>query len=408
MAVALCAVIAKRLPARRHEYVFASSRYQWIVPRDIMKKRMYVLIILFAVAVIALPHCATRRAAEPAALKADAAKADENVIAPSTPVGSIYRLNAAKKEVLVKTNRIFRMGERLYVEIDSARAMMTATFPMMTSSKCELEAKDRKCFGRLVKGMPVYAYMPGEKKAARSEPKAGDTRTIGGMEFVYIPAGSFMMGSSDGERNDEERPLHRVTLDGFWMGKYEVTQGQYREIMGINPSYFKKEGWFSNSKRHPVENVTWRDAVDFCAKFAARHGIAVRLPTEAEWEYAARAGTNTRYYWGNEIDNNYLWHWNNSEGTTHRVGEKRPNAFGLYDMTGNVWEWCSDWYGEQYYRESPEKNPKGPDSGQYRILRGGSWLGSGCSDSSAVRVSYLPDSWYGIIGFRVVVPSAGK
>ncbi len=430
-----------------------------------MDRRMCVLIMLFAAA-IALPQCATRPRvetprAEPArvepanteiaAPKADPSKAvavEENVVSPSTPVGSIHRVNRGNREVLVRTKRILHMGERVYAEVGDEKAMMTATFPMLTSSKCTLEAASRKYFGKLAKGMPVYLYVPGEKKAARTEPtfvdthKAGETKTVGGMELVYVPSGSFMMGSKEspeelvrkygGGISDyrREQPRHRVSVDGFWMGKYEVTQAQYKKIMGKNPSHFK--GWFKGNR--PVEQVSWHNAQGFCWKFSEKHKVAVRLPTEAEWEYACRAGSETAYFWGdnvrdacrygNLLDRAYRAYrsWMSSDcsivdcndgyaHTTAPVGRFRPNAFGLYDIIGNVNEWCADWYDEQYYANSPERNPKGPERGTSRVLRGGSWYqGYYLNLRSAFRDWNNPDFAFGWSGngFRVVVSAGGK
>jgi formylglycine-generating enzyme required for sulfatase activity len=224
------------------------------------------------------------------------------------------------------------------------------------------------------------------------------TKKIGGIEFVLIPEGGFLMGSNDGQ--SDEMPAHRVAIDSFWIGKYEVTQAQYRAIMGKNPSHFKSGFGVSNL---PVERVSWNDAMEFCRRFSSRYGVRARLPYEAEWEYAARAGTTTKYYWGNGINSDYCWYTKNSGGKTHPVGEKKPNAWGLYDMSGNVWEWCMDWYDANFYRKSPNKNPKGPASGSARVLRGGSW---GFDDSglrSADRVRNYPESMDSIDGFRLVI-----
>lgn len=170
--------------------------------------------------------------------------------------------------------------------------------------------------------------------------------------MVRIPEGSFVMGT--GKAGDE--PEHRVTLSAYTIDKYEVTQAQYKKIMGKNPSSFKGDDL-------PVEQVTWYEARDYCKK------TGKRLPTEAEWERAARADSEQAVP---ENDNRF-WYWENSGRTTHPVGTKQPNAFGLYDMLGNVWEWTADFYSDVYYRESPERDPKGPFSGKYRVIRGGSW-----------------------------------
>jgi formylglycine-generating enzyme required for sulfatase activity len=179
-----------------------------------------------------------------------------------------------------------------------------------------------------------------------------DIKEIGSIKFMIIPSGSFMMGSVEGEGEKDEHPQHKVTLDSFWIGIYEVTQKQYQDIMGRNPSYFKGENL-------PVEQVTWDDAQEFCKKFSEKYNVKMRLPTEAEWEYACRAGATSQYYWGKELDGDYCWYKKNSGDITHPVGEKKPNAWGLYDMAGNIWEWCMDWYNDRYYMISPANNPKG-------------------------------------------------
>ncbi|MEK7450052.1 MAG: formylglycine-generating enzyme family protein [Planctomycetota bacterium] len=156
------------------------------------------------------------------------------------------------------------------------------------------------------------------------------------------------MGSNDGE--NDEKPIHEVALNSFLISKYEVTQGQWQKIMNNNPSNFKGDN-------NPVEQVSWDDCQEFCKRSetesASGGKTGLRLPTEAEWEYAARAGTTTKYYWGDSINDDYLW--DNSNLGTHPVGQKKPNGFGLYDMLGNVWEWCQDWYGAIYYQTSSKK-----------------------------------------------------
>ena len=166
---------------------------------------------------------------------------------------------------------------------------------------------------------------------------------------------------------ENERPAHVVTLTKpFYMGKFTVTQEQYQQVMGTNPSNFK-------GKDNPVEMVSWDDAQEFCKKVNAASAQAVRLPTEAEWEYACRAGTSTKYYSGDSEEDlkRVAWYYANSGNTTHPVGQKEPNRFGLYDMHGNVWQWCQDWYGE--YKADAVADPQGSAQGAYRVLRGGSW-----------------------------------
>ncbi len=231
-----------------------------------------------------------------------------------------------------------------------------------------------------------------------AEPVHGTAKTVGGMEFVYIRGGEFMMGSPDGEGYSNEHPRHLVKVGGFWMGKFEVTQNQYEDIVGNNPSYFK--GLFRGS--YPVETVSWNDARQFCQKFSQKYSVQARLPYEAEWEYACRAGSTTSYYWGDVFDGNYLWYYGNSGNTTHAVGGKLPNAWGLYDMSGNVWEWCEDWY-ETYYGSSPYENPTGPGSGSYRVLRGGSWDNNDDGSRPAYRDRNDPTGGNISNGFRVVL-----
>src|SRR5260370_8630072 len=187
------------------------------------------------------------------------------------------------------------------------------------------------------------------------------------MQFVSIPAGSFMMGCSAGDHecHADEKPAHRVSITRpFEIGKYQVTQAQYEAVTTANPSY-------SQSRNLTVECVSGDDAQNFCEEVNGKgDGYHYRLPTEAEWEYAARAGDSScRYGPVDEV----AWSRDNSGGKTHPVGEKKPNAFGLYDMLGNVWEWVQDWYSITYYTQSAESDPKGPGSGEYRVSRAGSW-----------------------------------
>lgn len=189
------------------------------------------------------------------------------------------------------------------------------------------------------------------------------------MDFVRIPPGEFMMGCSPGDSEcyAEEKPAHRVAIThSFEIGKYQVTQAQYESVVGSNPSYF-------SGANLPVEGASWNDAQKFCGLLnEKKDGHRYRLPTEAEWEYAARGRDEAARY--GPLDE-IAWHRDNSAEKTHPVGEKRQNGFGLCDTLGNVWEWVEDWYGLEYYSHSPKSDPKGPDSGEYRIARGGSWRG---------------------------------
>ena len=211
------------------------------------------------------------------------------------------------------------------------------------------------------------------------------------IEMLLIPAGTFMMGCSpgDAECGSEESPAHQVTLtNSFYMGKTEVTQAQWQAKMGSNPSSF---AGYSDSPSRPVERVSWNTIQTFNSQ------TGLRLPTEAEWEYACRAGTTTARY--GEL-NDIAWYDGNSGATTHPVAGKLPNALGLYDTLGNVWEWCQDRYGSMYYASSPLTNPTGPATGSYRLLRGGFWYGSYYHRASQ-RSYDLPGNFYELFGFRV-------
>jgi formylglycine-generating enzyme required for sulfatase activity len=214
-----------------------------------------------------------------------------------------------------------------------------------------------------------------------------------GMELVYMPAGSFMMGSEKGRSN--EKPVHRVMIrEGFYMGRYEVTQAQWQSVMDNNPSYFKGEN-------NPVEQVSWDDAVAFINKLNEMNdGYKYRLPTEAEWEYACRAGTTGDY--AGDLDE-IAWYKDNSGKATHPVGQKQPNAFGLYDMHGNVWEWCQDYWHDNYNGAPTDGSvwSSGGNSSE-RVLRGGSWVIGGYDLRSAGRIKSAPAYPYIVtFGFRV-------
>jgi formylglycine-generating enzyme required for sulfatase activity len=237
------------------------------------------------------------------------------------------------------------------------------------------------------------------------------TLDLGGdvkMETVLIRAGKFLMGSAQG-RFDNEKPVHEVTISQpFYLGKYPVTQEQWQAVMGSNPSRFR-------GMNRPVEGVSWNEAQEFCRKLSVRTGGTVRLPTEAEWEFACRAGSTTDYCFGDNEDGlaEYGWYEGNSSGTTHAVGEKKPNAWGLYDMHGNVWEWCHDWYEQRYDASSPRVDPQGPAQNalQAHVLRGGAWHVEASYCRSASRGGDFPcgeggpGSWShaGRNGFRIVV-----
>jgi formylglycine-generating enzyme required for sulfatase activity len=223
---------------------------------------------------------------------------------------------------------------------------------------------------------------------------AGSSTNIADIECVWIPPGSFPMGSTAGDA--DEQPVHTVQITrGFWMGKYEITQAQYSNVMGVNPATLK-------GPNYPVDVVSWINATNFCGRLSSQSGRRVRLPTEAEWEYACRAGTTTPYSYGSTISCGQV-NYSGCSGQMENVGTHAPNAFGLYDMHGNVLEYCSDWYAANYYGISPEADPQGPGSGTERVQRGGSWSWFAQDCRSAERGMMVPDNPYQEYGFRVVV-----
>ncbi|MFO0958306.1 MAG: formylglycine-generating enzyme family protein [Isosphaeraceae bacterium] len=286
--------------------------------------------------------------------------------------------------------------------------------------------------GRLNK--VVGLYLSGDNSARqRIEKQLETAKPIGtaaekdlitnsiGMKLKLIPAGSFLMGATpdDAEADEDEKPQHKVTISRpFYLGIYEVTQYEYRQIMGENPSEFK------DSELLPVERVSWLDAVKFCNKLSEREkrrpcyriegekvtiqgGNGYRLPTEAEWEYACRApqspGSVTKYPFGDRDEDlgQYAWFGENSGDKTHPVGQKKPNRWGLYDMQGNVWEWCQDFYSDVYYSFSPDTDPSGPDLAPRRVSRGGSWDSIPRSCRPAGRSWNSPGNRSRYLGFRV-------
>lgn len=254
-------------------------------------------------------------------------------------------------------------------------------------------------------GPTVRAQVPQNQ----SEAQPPRTRTVdlpgdAELTFVYIPAGTFRMGSPPSEkgRDGDEGPVHRVTItEPFYLSRYEVTQAQWRAVMGRNPSIFKHE---PNAENLPVDWVSWDDAQRFIDRLNRTHEATFRLPTEAEWEYAARAGTSTRFYWGSDENataiRDHAWAHSYAEGTSHPVGQKQPNPWGLYDMSGNVWEWTQDWYGS--YADTAQVDPMGPAQGERKVYRGGSWFNAPSTLRSANRHKHPTDEPFTNAGVRLV------
>ena len=219
------------------------------------------------------------------------------------------------------------------------------------------------------------------------------------IEMVKVEGGTFMMGATSEMKNpnSNEKPVHQVTLtNDYYMGKYEVTQALWQAVMGSNPSEYKGDNL-------PVETVSWNDCQKFISKLNSLTGRMFRLPTEAEWEYAARGGKESRgyQYSGSSNISDVAWYDENSGSKTHPVGTKQANELGIYDMTGNVWEWCSDWYSS--YSSSSQTNPTGSDSGSARVSRGGGWFNDASYCRLSVRFYYTPDFRLDILGLRLAL-----
>ncbi len=222
------------------------------------------------------------------------------------------------------------------------------------------------------------------------------TYTVKGVSFkmVGVEGGTFQMGSNSDSY--DEKPRHQVKLNSFSIGQTEVTQELWEAVMGSNPSSFK-------GPKLPVEYVNWNDCQTFITKLNQLTGQQFRLPTEAEWEYAARGGNQSKgytYSGSNNIDE-VAWYDDNSGSNPHEVATKAPNELGLYDMSGNVWEWCQDWYGSDYYSSSPINNPTGPSSGSHRVIRGGSWYSNATLCRVANRNDCNPTYTNYYYGFRL-------
>ncbi|MDH3598329.1 MAG: formylglycine-generating enzyme family protein [Candidatus Tectomicrobia bacterium] len=248
----------------------------------------------------------------------------------------------------------------------------------------------------LFTGVLLLTLLAAVTGPANSQPTPAKTMVNSiGMKFVLIPNGTFQMGSTTGDK--DEQPVHQVTISKpFSMGETEVTQAQWQAIMGTNPSLFQGD------PKRPVEQVWWDDVQAFIRKLNEKEGGNLyRLPTEAEWEYAARAGTTTAYSFGDDASvlGQYAWYKGNAGEKTHPVAQLKPNAWGLYDMHGNVWEWVQDWY--QRYSAEAVTDPQGPTSGTHRGRRGGAWnnLEQICRSSNRYSVAGYRDDF---LGFRLV------
>jgi len=265
----------------------------------------------------------------------------------------------AAREMLGQTNpRIEGMLARAYVELGKSTEAYAAI-----EKYFELAQETADDYPEMV---ALYAKVKSAKKKAEEIKRQGNPY-LANILMSRVPGGCFQMGDTFGDGDKDEKPVHEVCLDGFLMGKFEVTQGLWQAVMAENPAYFKK------GPGYPVETVSWEDVQIFLKALNAKTGKSFRLPTEAEWEYACRSGGKQQKYCGGENRDVLAWYKDNSGEMTHPVGQKAANGLGLYDMSGNVWEWVQDWYDKGYYGKSPGQNPTGASSGSGRDLRGGSW-----------------------------------
>lgn len=264
------------------------------------------------------------------------------------------------------------------------------------------------------KQKPATTQVAPKKHKSQSKPTKGGTvkcvatkasysngtLTVNGIKYnmVWVDGGTFRMGatSEQGSEISDEKPVHSVTLSGYYIGKTEVTQALWQAVMGSNPSYFEGDDL-------PVEQVSWDDCQEFIRKLNSLTGQNFRLPTEAEWEFACRGGNNSRgyKYSGSNYIDNVAWYDGNSGDKTHPVATKSPNELGIYDMSGNVWEWCADWYGD--YSSGRQTNPKGPYDGSYRVYRGGGWDIFARFCRSSFRNYFIPSNRYSILGLRLAL-----
>ncbi len=320
----------------------------------------------------------------------------------------------ARKDALASQKQI-GTDERKYAEDEVAagdRAWSSAEEALADGDY----AKAAEYYGAAETQYAKAVEVTPERKLLAQAPKAGQTRSVdlgGGvtLELVWIPPGDFMMGSPAGEENrDDDETQHRVTLTkGFWLGKYEVTQAQWRAVMGNTIGQQRDKAnkdWplRGEGADYPIYYVSWDDCQAFIKRLNAKGQGTFRLPTEAEWEYACRAGSTTAYCFGDSSSTlgSYGWYNENSGSKTHSVGGKSANAWGLHDMHGNVWEWCQDWHGT--YPSGSVTDPTGPSAGSYRVARGGSWYFNPRYCRSAVRSWSAPGDRYDILGFRLARP----
>jgi len=334
---------------------------------------------------------------------------------------SLRRTDAIISERAVTAGRILGVGKVVVCFVTSTNDSYVATLALINAVNGKVEAmKDIACNRNAVEliaaGKQAAKELIGKAKPVQSQPDnvTGPLATAGttsdgvykdpvtGMEFVLVKAGCYLMGEVTLKAADLEEPVHEVCVDSYYMGKYEVTQGQWKSIMKNNPAEAKK------GDSYPVENVSWEDVRTFILNLRQKSGNYYRLPTEAEWEYAARSGgKNEKWAGTGKADelSEYAWYRNplSPKSRIQPVGLKKPNGLGLHDMSGNVKEWVNDLYGDRYYMNSPKRNPAGPAEGDSRVLRGGSWDNKEEGVSVTGRECGGPSSTFNDYGFRLVL-----
>ncbi|MCE5194270.1 MAG: SUMF1/EgtB/PvdO family nonheme iron enzyme [Nitrospiraceae bacterium] len=301
------------------------------------------------------------------------------------------------------TGSVSIVGKTFYLTL-SLINVETGKIENVSEDECKCEVDDLiKSTKRLVK------RLLGEQVTTLET--ATTSGTTPDIEMVFVKGGCFQMGDTFGDRKSNEKSVHEVCIDDFYIGKYEVTQKQWKEIMGNNNS---RENCRENLC--PVDMISWNEIQDFITKLNKKTGKNYKLPTEAQWEYAARSGGKKEKYAGTSNEEelgDYAWYDKNSgfgffkNGKIFPVGQKKPNGLGIYDMSGNVWEWVADWYDENYYKNSPKNNPTGPNNGTEKVLRGGSQLNGTKHMEASARYSYVPtkqySTFYGDFGFRLLL-----
>jgi formylglycine-generating enzyme required for sulfatase activity len=267
---------------------------------------------------------------------------------------------------------------------------------------CEARLICPRCSRRLPKGHADCPVCAKQSSTAVRPDRFMDE--VCGLEMIWVPGGVFEMGDETGDGAENERPVHRVTLDGFYMGRYAVTQSQWKRLVPENPSRF-------HGGDLPVEQVTWDDVRAFIRRLNHAHlgRFCFDLPTEAQWEYAARSAGQVELYAGGDQIEKLAWYEENSGGRTHPVGKKAANGLGLYDMSGNVWEWCRDTFAADAYAHHAADNPEVSETGSDRVIRGGSWNLDAWSARCCRRFSFRADLFGGGLGFRLVgvIPTEG-